>query len=92
MATEALTLSEITNIAGVADLHAALSERLAAADGAALVVDCSAVRTIDAASLQCLLMARRLAEKAGGGLELRQVSEDFERYVDYVGLRAHLLS
>jgi len=39
MATEALTLSEITNIAGVAALHAALSERLAAADGAALVVD-----------------------------------------------------
>ena len=90
MAIEALTLSETTNIAGVADLHAALSARLEAADGAALVVDCSAVRTIDAASLQCLLMAKKRAEKAGVHFELRQASEDFDRYVDYVGLRAHL--
>ena len=92
MATETLTLSEITNIAGVAGLHATLSERIQTADGEILVVDCSAVRTIDAASLQCLLMARRQAKQAGGDLELRPVSEDFERYVDYVGLRDQLLS
>ena len=92
MADEPLTLSETTNIAGVAALHTALSERIDAANGAALVVDCSAVRTIDAASLQCLLMAKRLAEHAGGTLELRSASEDFERYVDYVGLRAQLLN
>jgi anti-anti-sigma factor len=92
MAAETLTLSEITNIAGVAGLHATLSERIQAADGELLVVDCSEVRTIDAASLQCLLMARRQAKKAGGDLQLRPVSEDFERNVDYVGLRVHLLS
>lgn len=92
MAAEPLTLAEITNIAGVAELHAALNERIRAAPGASLVVDCSAVRTIDAASMQCLLMARRNAQKAGGELQLQPVSEDFERYVDYVGLRAHLLA
>lgn len=91
MAAEPLTLAEITNIAGVSALHTALSERIQATPGATIVVDCSAVRTIDAASMQCLLMARRNAEKAGGRLQLQPVSEDFERYVDYVGLRAHLL-
>lgn len=91
MADESLTLPEITNIAGVAALYAALSERIQAASGASVVVDCGEVRTIDAASLQCLLMARRSADKAGCELQLRPTSEDFERYLDYVGLRAQLL-
>ena len=56
---EPLSLPEVTNIAGVGALHELLRERLGAADKAPLTVDCSAVRSIDAASLQCLLIASR---------------------------------
>jgi anti-anti-sigma factor len=88
---EPLTLPEVTNIAGVAALHALLRERLVAADKAPLVVDCSAVRSIDAASLQCLLNTSREASRLGGRLELAGVSADFRRYADYVGLAAELI-
>ena len=86
-----LTLPEVTNIAGVAALYETLRERLSSADNVSLVVDCSAVRSIDAASLQCLLLASKEAMRRGGRLELAEPSADFRRYADYVGLASELI-
>jgi len=88
---EPLSLPEVTNIAGVGALHQLLRERLAAADKAPLIVDCSAVHSIDAASLQCLLIASREAARLGGRLELAGASDDFRRYAGYVGLASELI-
>ena len=92
MSAEPLILAEATGIAGVAVLRDAVFERIKEAPGSAIEIDCSAVRSIDAASLQCLLVARGKALAAGGGLVLRNPSEDFIRYTSYVGLTAELLS
>ena len=92
MSAPSLTLPESTGIAGVAALRTSLFDLIDEVAGSAVELDCSAVRSIDAASLQCLLVARRKAQGAGGTLVLARPSEDFRRYVAYVGLGAELLS
>ena len=87
-----LTLPESTGIAGVAALRTALFELVDGVAGSPVELDCSAVRSIDAASMQCLLVARRKAASAGGTLVLARPSEDFRRCVAYVGLGAELLA
>lgn len=81
-----LALAESTNIAAVADLQVALSNLLEAPDAAVVDVDCSAVRSIDAAVLQCLLVNRRVAAAAGKQLRIARPSDDFVRIAAYVGL------
>ena len=81
-----LMLAENAGIANVADLQVALTNLLEA-EGAGLVeVDCSAVRSIDAAVLQCLLVNSRLAVANGKRLRVMQPSADFQRIAAYVGL------
>lgn len=91
MSEKLLTLGESVQIAGVAELSAALAALLAATEPS-IEVDCSAVRAIDGASLQCLLAARRDARLSGGDLQLVRPSEDFLRYAGYLGLTAELIS
>lgn len=93
MSESQLTLGETVQIAGVSALSVMLGALLDATEsGGIVVVDCSAVRSIDAATLQCLLMARRHARASGGDLQLAQPSDDFLRYAGYVGLTAELIS
>ena len=92
MSEQALILPESAGIADVAALRETLFTLIDEGAGASLTVDCSAVRSIDAASLQCLLVARRKAQAAGGTLALANPSEDFKRYVSYVGLSADLIN
>ncbi|MGE3772347.1 MAG: STAS domain-containing protein [Gammaproteobacteria bacterium] len=88
---KSLALAESTHIAAVADLQVALANLLESAD-AAVEVDCSAVKSIDAAVLQCLLFNRRVAAASGKRLALVQASEDFRRIAAYVGLVEELLA
>lgn len=92
MSIKALILPESTGISGVAELRTTLFERIDGAAGASVEVDCSVVRSIDAASLQCLLVAHRKAQDTGCILVLANPSQDFRRYADYVGLGALLLA
>jgi|LNFM01.1.fsa_nt_gb anti-anti-sigma regulatory factor len=86
MTSKALALAESTNIAGVGDLQVALANLLEEADTAGVDVDCSAVRSVDAAVLQCLLFNGRVANAAGKALRIVNPSEDFRRIAGYVGL------
>ncbi len=88
---KSLALAESTNIAAVADLQVALANLLESGD-AVVAVDCGAVRSIDAAVLQCLLVNRRIAAAGGKRLELVQASDDFRRIAAYVGLVDELLA
>lgn len=88
---KSLALPESTHIAAVADLQVAISNLLEG-EGAAVEVDCSAVKSIDAAVLQCLLVNRRVAAASGKRLRLVQASEDFRRIAAYIGLVDELLA
>ena len=84
-------LPEVAGIADVGELSLALRTLLTRSGGPELRIDCSAVRIVDAATLQCLLAARRAASAAGVSLRLVEPSEDFRRYAGYCGLSAQLL-
>ena len=88
MTSKALALAESTTIAGVGDLQVALANLLEEADATGVEVDCSAVRSVDAAVLQCLLFHGRVAAAAGKALHIVNPSEDFNRIAGYVGLTA----
>lgn len=89
--TKSLALAESVTIAAVADLQVALANLLESGEPA-VEVNCSAVRSIDAAVLQCLLVNRRVAAAGGRRLDLVQPSEDFRRIAAYVGLVDELLA
>jgi anti-anti-sigma regulatory factor len=88
---KALVLAESTNIAAVADLQVALANLLESGE-VVVAVDCGAVRSIDAAVLQCLLLNRRIAAASGKRLDLVRASDDFRRIAAYVGLVDALLA
>ncbi|HMM76002.1 MAG TPA: STAS domain-containing protein [Gammaproteobacteria bacterium] len=88
---KSLALPESIHIAAVADLQVAIANLLETED-AAVEIDCSAVKSIDAAVLQCLLVNRRAAAARGTRLKLVQASEDFRRIAAYVGLVEELLA
>ncbi len=85
-AASTLALSETANIASAADLQVAISNLLEAGAATRLEIDCSAVRSIDAAVLQCLIVNARVAERGGKSLHCVRPSEDFMRIAAYVGL------
>ena len=86
MASKSLSLAESTSIAAVGDLQVALANLLEDPDATGVDVDCSAVRSIDAAVLQCLLVNGRSAIAAGKTLRVVNPSVDFSRIAGYVGL------
>ncbi len=91
-ASKSLSLAESATIAIVADLQVALANLLETAEVDAVDVDCSAVKSIDAAVLQCLLVNRRVAAANGKHLRLVQPSDDFRRIAAYVGLVDDLIA
>ncbi len=88
---QSLALAESTNIAAVADLQVAIANLLESGS-ATVEIDCSAVRSIDTAVLQCLLVNRRVAAAGGRRLQFVQASDDFRRIAAYVGLVDELLA
>lgn len=62
----------------------------AAADGAALRVDLSAVSEIDSAGVQVLIAARHSATAGGRSLQVEGVSPAVQEVVDLMGLAALL--
>lgn len=91
-AAKTLSLAEGSNIANVADLQVALANLLEAEDAQVVEVDCSAVRSIDCAVLQCLLVNLRAAASRGKALRCVRPSEDFTRIAAYVGLEGALVN
>lgn len=91
-AKRTLTLAESTGIGAVADLQVALLNLLDTGEATEVEVDCSAVRSIDAAVLQCLLVLARTAPSGGKRLRLVRPSEDFRRIAAYVGLVDELVA
>lgn len=85
-AASTLALSETANIASAADLQVAISNLLETGPASPVEIDCSAVRSIDAAVLQCLIVNVRLAATGGNSLRCVRPSEDFLRIAAYVGL------
>ncbi len=86
MSSKSLTLAESNGVAAVSDLQVALANLLEDSDTTGIDVDCSAVRSVDAAVLQCLLLNRRNAAAAGKDLRIFNPSADFSRIAGYVGL------
>ena len=62
----------------------------AVGDGTVVVLDLAGVTFIDSAGLRSLIRAQRLAEDAGGGLDLRNLRPSAQRILDITGLNAEL--